>query len=149
MSADPFQVQFHPKLGVVIYDPVAQMGLAKEQMRLFKIGSMSDDFHAGHREQGSGAMPDEQAPKCARGFVSRGSRWTPQTVLRALSPTFRFGGFRGLQGLQRDSLHVWHLQLRFEFASAQSGVFYEPRNCAPTTDPAAGTRASPAPAPAF
>ena len=41
MSADPFQVQFHPKLGVVIYDPVAQMGLAKEQMRLFKLGSMS------------------------------------------------------------------------------------------------------------
>ena len=41
MSGDPFQVQFHPKLGVVIYDPVAQMGLAKEQMRLFKIGSMS------------------------------------------------------------------------------------------------------------
>ena len=41
MSADPFQVQFHPKLGVVIYDPVAQMGLAKEQMRLFKVGSMS------------------------------------------------------------------------------------------------------------
>ncbi len=41
MSADPFQIQFHPKLGVVIYDPVAQMGLAKEQMRLFKVGSMS------------------------------------------------------------------------------------------------------------
>ncbi|MBB6095777.1 hypothetical protein HNQ60_004668 [Povalibacter uvarum] len=41
MSADPFQVQFHPKLGVVIYDPVAQMGLAKEQMRLFKVGSMT------------------------------------------------------------------------------------------------------------
>jgi hypothetical protein len=41
MSADPFQIQIHPKLGVVIYDPVAQMGLAKEQMRLFKVGSMS------------------------------------------------------------------------------------------------------------
>ena len=41
MSADPFQVQFHPKLGVVIYDPVAQMGLSKEQMRLFKVGSMT------------------------------------------------------------------------------------------------------------
>lgn len=40
MSADPFQVQFHPKLGIVIYDPVAQMGLAPEQMRLFKLGSM-------------------------------------------------------------------------------------------------------------
>lgn len=41
MSADVFQVHFHPKLGVVIYDPVAQMGLAAEQMRLFKISSMS------------------------------------------------------------------------------------------------------------
>lgn len=41
MSADPFQVQFHPKLGAVIYDKVAQMGLAPEQMRLFNLGSMS------------------------------------------------------------------------------------------------------------
>jgi hypothetical protein len=41
MSSDPFQVRFHPKLGVVIYDPLAQMGIAKEQMRLFKITSMS------------------------------------------------------------------------------------------------------------
>lgn len=40
MSGDPFQVRFHPKLGVVIYDPVAQMGLAKEQIRLFKLNSM-------------------------------------------------------------------------------------------------------------
>ena len=40
MSGDPFQVHFHPKLGVVIYDPVAQMGLAREQMRLFKVGAM-------------------------------------------------------------------------------------------------------------
>jgi len=40
MSGDAFQVFVHPKLGVVIYDPVAQMGLAREQMRLFKIGSM-------------------------------------------------------------------------------------------------------------
>lgn len=38
--SDPFQLQFHPKLGVVIYDPVAQMGLAPEQMRLFKVGAM-------------------------------------------------------------------------------------------------------------
>jgi len=38
--SDPFQLQFHPKLGVVIYDPVAQMGLAAEQMRLFKVGPM-------------------------------------------------------------------------------------------------------------
>jgi hypothetical protein len=40
MSGDSFQVCIHPKLGVVIYDPIAQMGLAKEQMRLFKVGSM-------------------------------------------------------------------------------------------------------------
>jgi len=40
MSGDAFQVRFHPKLGVVIYDPVAQMGLAGEQIRLFKVGSM-------------------------------------------------------------------------------------------------------------
>jgi|SRR3954451_16263262 hypothetical protein len=40
MSGDAFQVLMHPKLGVVIYDPVAQMGLAREQMRLFKVGSM-------------------------------------------------------------------------------------------------------------
>jgi hypothetical protein len=40
MSADAFRVCFHPKLGVVIYDPVAQMGLSREQMRLFKVGSM-------------------------------------------------------------------------------------------------------------
>jgi len=40
MSGDSFQVQFHPKLGVVIYDPVAQMGLTREQMRLFKLGAM-------------------------------------------------------------------------------------------------------------
>lgn len=41
MSGDPFQVRFHPKLGVVIYDPVAQIGLAKEQIRLFKLNSMA------------------------------------------------------------------------------------------------------------
>ena len=40
MAADAFQVFSHPKLGVVIYDPVAQMGLAREQMRLFKVGAM-------------------------------------------------------------------------------------------------------------
>ena len=41
MSSDAFQVCFHPKLGVVISDPVAQMGLAREQMRLFKLAPMS------------------------------------------------------------------------------------------------------------
>jgi hypothetical protein len=40
MSVDAFQVRFHPKLGVVIYDPVVQMGLAGEQIRLFKVGAM-------------------------------------------------------------------------------------------------------------
>jgi hypothetical protein len=41
MSSESFQVRFHPKLGVVIYDPVAQMGINKDQLRLFKINSMS------------------------------------------------------------------------------------------------------------
>jgi hypothetical protein len=41
MAADAFQMFSHPKLGVVIYDPVAQMGLAREQMRLFKLGVMA------------------------------------------------------------------------------------------------------------
>ena len=40
MSSDAFQVCFHPKLGMVINDPVAQMGLAREQMRLFKLAPM-------------------------------------------------------------------------------------------------------------
>lgn len=40
MSGDSFQIYFHPKLGAVIYDPLAQMGLAREQMRLFKLGAM-------------------------------------------------------------------------------------------------------------
>ena len=41
MSGDPFQVRFHQKLGVVIYDPLAQMSITKEQMRLFKLNSLS------------------------------------------------------------------------------------------------------------
>jgi hypothetical protein len=40
MSGDAFQICDHPKLGVVIYDPILQMGLRGEQMRLFKLGSM-------------------------------------------------------------------------------------------------------------
>lgn len=39
MSAD-LLIYTHPKLGVVIYDPAAQMGLTREQMRLFKLGTM-------------------------------------------------------------------------------------------------------------
>ena|SRR5690606_39479655 len=56
VSADSFQVYTRPKLGIVIYDPVAQMGLTSEQMRLFKVGTMgastflreivSKDLHA-------------------------------------------------------------------------------------------------------
>jgi len=41
MSADSIQIYRHPKLGVVLYDPVAQMGLTREQMRLFKVGTMA------------------------------------------------------------------------------------------------------------
>jgi hypothetical protein len=40
MSSDAFQVCYHPKLGVIINDPIAQMGLAREQMRLFKLAPM-------------------------------------------------------------------------------------------------------------
>ena len=40
MSVHSLQIFSHPKLGVVIYDPIAQMGLGSDQMRLFKIGSM-------------------------------------------------------------------------------------------------------------
>lgn len=40
MAVDAFQVRYHPKLGVVIYDPVAQMGLVGEQIRLFKVGAL-------------------------------------------------------------------------------------------------------------
>ena len=111
MSGDPFQVQFHPKLGVVIYDPVAQMGLAREQMRLFKIGSMTPDFLARVVSKDLGACTEGPLErKChGCGFLSHRSQHPPQTVLRGLSPAFRLGGFHGLQGLQRDSLHVWHL----------------------------------------
>lgn len=73
MSADSFQVYTHPKLGVVIYDPVAQMGLAKEQMRLFKVGCMgsstflrsivSKDLQA---SDGAAAEEQVQAYRAAR-----------------------------------------------------------------------------------
>ena len=41
MSTDSLKIQFHPKLGTVIYDPIAQIGVAPDQVRLFKINSMS------------------------------------------------------------------------------------------------------------
>ena len=41
MSTDSLKVQFHPKLGAVIYDPIAQIGLAPEQMRLLKLSTMT------------------------------------------------------------------------------------------------------------
>ena len=53
---------FHPKLGVVIYDPVAQMGLAREQMRLFKIGAMgASTFVRDIVSKDLGACGDEQS----------------------------------------------------------------------------------------
>lgn len=76
MSGDPFQVCFHPKLGVVISDPVAQMGLAREQMRLFKIGPMmastflrsivSKDLVSCSDEQLAATAPHVEAYRSAR-----------------------------------------------------------------------------------
>lgn len=82
MSGDPFQVQFHPKLGVVIYDPVAQMGLAREQMRLFKVGSMtSSTFMRGVVSKDLGACTDgpanESAPAVETYRTARSSRRKP------------------------------------------------------------------------
>jgi hypothetical protein len=82
MSGDPFQVHFHPKLGVVIYDPVAQMGLAREQMRLFKVGSMtSSTFLRGIVSKDLGAFTEEAASEGAAGVqtyrAARTSRRKP------------------------------------------------------------------------
>lgn len=71
MSGDPFQVHFHPKLGVVIYDPVAQMGLAREQMRLFKVGSMtSSTFMRGIVSKDLSACEGESANQSAAAVES-------------------------------------------------------------------------------
>ena len=71
MSGDPFQVHFHPKLGVVIYDPVAQMGLAREQMRLFKVGSMtSSTFMRGIVSKDLSACEGENASQSASAVES-------------------------------------------------------------------------------
>lgn len=82
MSADPFQVQFHPKLGVVIYDPVAQMGLTKEQMRLFKLGSMSaTTFMRAIVSKDLAPCPESQTTEHAKGVeayrTARGGRRKP------------------------------------------------------------------------
>lgn len=79
MSAGSFQVYTHPKLGVVIYDPVAQMGLAREQMRLFKVGTMgastflrsivSKDLSASENEASAQAVEDYR--------TARGNRRKP------------------------------------------------------------------------
>ncbi|HEX2495056.1 MAG TPA: hypothetical protein VHK24_14890 [Steroidobacter sp.] len=66
MSGDSFQVYSHPKLGVVIYDPIAQMGLTREQMRLFKIGSMgASTFMRGIVSKDLSACADELASEHA------------------------------------------------------------------------------------
>lgn len=77
MSGDPFQISFHPKLGVVINDPVAQMGLAREQMRLFKVGAqvastfmrpiVSKDLIPCTQEQLAASAPGIAAYRSARG----------------------------------------------------------------------------------
>lgn len=82
MSGDPFQVHFHPKLGVVIYDPVAQMGLAREQMRLFKVGSMSSStFMRGIVSKDLSACTEETASQTAGAVetyrAARGGRRKP------------------------------------------------------------------------
>jgi hypothetical protein len=79
MSGDSLQIYFHPKLGVVIYDPVAQMGLAREQMRLFKVGAMgastflrtivSKDLNAcdeGHASENATAVATYRAARTGR-----------------------------------------------------------------------------------
>src|SRR5688572_25288134 len=66
MSADSFRVCFHPKLGIVIYDPVAQMGLSREQMRLFKVGPMgASTFMRDIVSKDLGACGQEQAQEHA------------------------------------------------------------------------------------
>jgi hypothetical protein len=82
MSSDSFQVRFHPKLGIVIYDPVAQMGLAREQMRLFKLGAMgASTFMREIVSKDLGACEPQQAQEHAAGVdayrTARTSRRKP------------------------------------------------------------------------
>jgi hypothetical protein len=82
MNSDPFQIYFHPKLGVVIYDPVAQMGLSREQMRLFKVGAMgASTFMRSIVSKDLGACADGQADEQAAALdayrAARGGRRKP------------------------------------------------------------------------
>jgi hypothetical protein len=82
MNSDPFQICFHPKLGVVIYDPVAQMGLAREQMRLFKVGAMgASTFMRSIVSKDLGACADGQVEEHAAALdayrAARGGRRKP------------------------------------------------------------------------
>jgi hypothetical protein len=75
MSADSLQVSIHPKLGVVIYDPVAQMGLAREQMRLFKVGGMNTStFLRSIVSKDLAPCPDEQVKQTAGVETYRSAR---------------------------------------------------------------------------
>ena len=120
MSGDAFQLFFHPKLGVVIYDPVAQMGLAREQMRLFKVGAMgASTFVRDIVSKDLGACGDEQSRRDAAAVeLSHGAHRPSQAVLRALPSSLRLCGFHCLRGLQRDPLHLRYLQLRLPLASS-------------------------------
>jgi hypothetical protein len=82
MSVDLFQVRFHPKLGVVIYDALAQLGIAKEQMRLFKINSMSaTTFRRDIVSKDLGVCEAEVMQESAMGVdayrIARGARRKP------------------------------------------------------------------------
>lgn len=66
MSSNAFQVCFHPKLGVVINDPIAQMGLTREQMRLFKLEPMgSSTFLRAIVSKDLGPCTEEQLQQSA------------------------------------------------------------------------------------
>ena len=82
MSVDLFQVRFHPKLGVVIYDALAQLGIAKEQLRLFKINSMSaTTFRRDIVSKDLGVCEAEVMQESAMGVdayrIARGARRKP------------------------------------------------------------------------
>lgn len=82
MSSNAFQVCFHPKLGVVINDPIAQMGLTGEQMRLFKLAPMgASTFLRSIVSKDLAPCTDEQLQQSAAGIESyraaRASRRKP------------------------------------------------------------------------
>ena len=82
MSGDAFQVCFHPKLGVVINDPIAQMGLAREQMRLFKLAPMgASTFMRSIVSKDLTPCTDDQLQQNAEGVdayrAARGNRRKP------------------------------------------------------------------------